>query len=392
MLRYNSRFRAERQTLQSVMGWYRRQALPESQDPFPYADQTRNDAGFLSACQCDRLLNEARWRQPGISLEGTLVKLTGAFEVGRTPRSRCLVALITAGLLAGYGVMSPGQIVAEARIAESTATDRRPEWCWQRISCFRARSATLPLNRSRRRTLRPWTRARRLPTSSPPSSGDDVETLDQGSPPPAGGVEAVAPVGSVAGTYVAPAPATASAPSYAAPAESTSSGPYIPPGFGTGHVHVAAGHPEFPVGLASCHVGTITGRAYVGVDCPNGDSVVGFARSLDDFPFILNPDFPFEGDEGFLIDAARSDAAASDAGNNNVDVLAAMPGPQQDDSTSQTQIGVSGTGSVQYAQKTRTTEPTVETNTGQSGGKSAKKQQAIFERKYVNANATRQSR
>jgi hypothetical protein len=146
----------------------------------------------------------------------------------------------------------------------------------------------------------------------------------------------------------------------------------IPPGFGTGHVHVAAGHPEFPVGLASCHVGTITGRAYVGVDCPNGDSVVGFAPSLNDFPFILNPDFPFEGDEGFLIDAARADAAASDAGQNNVDVLAAMPDGSTDTSTSQPQIGVSGTTSTQYAQKTRTTQPTVETSSNQGASKQGK--------------------
>jgi hypothetical protein len=263
--------------------------------------------------------------------------------------------------------MSPGQMVAEARIAQNIATiDARTD---------AAADIELPGEfRGAAAESQPQTDTETLDegapptTSSPPSAGDDVETLDQGSPPPAGGVESVAPVGSVAGTYVAPAPATASTPSYAAPAESASSAPYIPPGFGTGHVHVAAGHPEFPVGLVSCHVGTITGRAYVGVDCPNGDSVVGFAPSLNDFPFILNPDFPFEGDEGFLIDAARSEAAASDAGNNNVDVLAAMPGPQQDDPTSQTQIGVSGTGSIQYSQETRTTEPTVETNAGQSGG------------------------
>ncbi len=298
------------------------------------------------------------------------MNVTGACEVGRTPRSRWLVALM-AGLLAGYGVVSPGQMVAEARIAESIAT----------TDAWSGGAATIVMPGEFRNSAvetQPQTDTETLDegappvASSPPSSGDDAETLDQGSPPPAGGVESVVPVGSVAGTYVAPAPTTTSAPSYAAPAESTSAGPSIPPGFGTGHVHVAAGLPEFPVGLVSCHVGTITGRAYVGVDCPNGDSVVGFAPSLNDFPFILNPDFPFEGDEGFLIDAARSDAAASDAAKNNVDVLASMPGPQQDDSTSQTQIGVSGTGSVQYAQKTHTTEPTVETNAGQSGGERTK--------------------
>jgi hypothetical protein len=285
--------------------------------------------------------------------------------VRRTPSARCLVALITAGLLAGSGAMSPGQSMAAARIVAGgganglAANIEVPAELQDAASVPRLQTDTETLDEG----------ASPPAASSPPSSGDDVETLDQGSPPPAGGV--VVPVGSVAGTYVAPAPAAAAAPSYAAPVEATSSGPYIPPGFGTGHVHVAAGHPEFPVGLVSCHVGTITGRAYVGVDCPNGDSVVGFARSLDDFPFILNPDFPFEGDEGFLIDAARSDAAASDAGNNNVDVLAAMPDGREDTSTPQPQIGVSGTGAVQYSQQTHTTEPAVVT-TGSSSDKAGK--------------------
>jgi hypothetical protein len=105
--------------------------------------------------------------------------------------------------------------------------------------------------------------------------------------------------------------------------------------------------------------------------------VVGFAPSLNDFPFILNPSFPFEGDEGFLIDAARSDAAASDAGYNNVDVLASMPGPQSDSSTDETQIGMSGAGAVQFAEKSRSSEPTVETTASQDVSKRSKSSKQV---------------
>ena len=65
-----------------------------------------------------------------------------------------------------------------------------------------------------------------------------------------------------------PAPATvttAPVTTYVAPA--TTSGPVLPEGFGTGDVHVATGTAGFPVGLEDCHVGAVTGRAYVGIDC-----------------------------------------------------------------------------------------------------------------------------
>lgn len=305
-----------------------------------------------------------------------MVISTGEGRVRRGPRSRCLTAITVAGLVFGSGLMTHSGAQA-AGFSSGTVAFPGDE---------RGRSAVIeqPVDLPAATTeVDKQTDTETLDAGAPPPAtstmtgpGGDVETLDQGSPPVAASappaVGAVSPpVGSVAGTYVAPASSPGEAPSYAAP--SVTSGPAIPPGFGTGHVHVGAGVSEFPVGLVSCHVGTITGRAYVGVDCPNGDSVVGFAPSLNDFPFVLQADFPFEGDEGFLIDAARSEAAASDAGNNNVDVLASMPtaatdSSSTDSSTSEPQIGVSGAS----AEKSRTTAPTVETSTSDNTSEQSK--------------------
>ena len=57
--------------------------------------------------------------------------------------------------------------------------------------------------------------------------------------------------------------------------------------------HGSAG---FPVGLEDCHVGAVTGRAYVGVDCGDSDGsmFVGHAPSFEDFPFVLDENFPFD--------------------------------------------------------------------------------------------------
>jgi hypothetical protein len=331
--------------------------------------QFGSPAGFLSAVRCDRL--EAMAFAGGAHSNPRLRKMksTGIVGLGRSRRSSCFAAVVATGLVFGCALMSPGRAWAATSHlgADSSQGDQRGPSAVIELPAAIPTAATESAKQADTETLDEG--APPPATSTVTTPGEDVETLDQGSPPTA---SSAAPVGSVAGTYVAPT-SSAAAPSYAAPTGSTSSGPTIPPGFGTGHVHVAAGHPEFPVGLASCHVGTITGRAYVGVDCPNGDSVVGFAPSLNDFPFILEADFPFEGDEGFLIEAARSEAEAADAGRNNVDVLASMPDRQSDSSTSEPQIGVSGASSVQYAQKSRTTQPTVVTDAGQSSSERTKK-------------------
>ncbi|MFT4040084.1 MAG: hypothetical protein QM692_18030 [Thermomicrobiales bacterium] len=122
--------------------------------------------------------------------------------------------------------------------------------------------------------------AENLDQGAPPAAnGDDVETLDQGSPPAA--VDVAAPVSS------APAP-TGTA--YSEPA-----GPQLPPGFGEGRVFVSNNPRGVPVGLEPCEVGVVTGRAYVGIKCgEDGASAVGHASGDDDFPWVVDPGFPFQ--------------------------------------------------------------------------------------------------
>ena len=136
-------------------------------------------------------------------------------------------------------------------------------------------------------------------TSAPiEATGDqDIELLDQGTPPPTQVTtsEPVAVTSEPAPVSSEPAPVAAAPMS----AETTSaapvaSGPVLPPGFGTGRVQVAAGNNGFPTGLANCHVGAVTGRAYVGIDCGDtDDAFVGHAASFTDFPFVVEAPFPF---------------------------------------------------------------------------------------------------
>ena len=91
-----------------------------------------------------------------------------------------------------------------------------------------------------------------------------------------------------------------------APAATT--GPVVPEGFGTGNVHVSTGAAGFPVGLEDCHVGAVTGRAYVGIDCGEGggSSFVGHAPSFEEFPFVLDESFPFDRESVFADPGAGS--------------------------------------------------------------------------------------
>lgn len=121
--------------------------------------------------------------------------------------------------------------------------------------------------------------------SPPAASGDDVETLDQGSPPAS---SAPVPVPVADGTVLTAAP-VASHTAYTEPA-----GPRLPPGFGEGRVLVSNNSRGFPVGLEPCEVGVVTGRAYVGVKCgEEGRPVVGHS-TYEDFPWVIDPGFPFE--------------------------------------------------------------------------------------------------
>lgn len=122
--------------------------------------------------------------------------------------------------------------------------------------------------------------AENLDQGAPAANGDDVETLDQGSPPAAA---AAAPVDATS----APAPVGTA---YAEPA-----GPQLPPGFGEGRVFVSNNPRGVPVGLEPCEVGVVTGRAYVGIKCgEDGARAVGHASGDDDFPWVVDPGFPFQ--------------------------------------------------------------------------------------------------
>src|SRR3954454_14624785 len=89
--------------------------------------------------------------------------MTRASEVRRTPHARCLVTLITAGLLAGYAAMYSGQLVAEARNAESIAPSGATGGVVANIA--------LPIAH--------------LDSVADPRLQSDTETLDEGAPSPA---------------------------------------------------------------------------------------------------------------------------------------------------------------------------------------------------------------
>jgi hypothetical protein len=119
--------------------------------------------------------------------------------------------------------------------------------------------------------------------SPPATSGDDVETLDQGQPP-----TGAVPVPVAEGTVLTTAPVTTDM-AYAEPA-----GPRLPPGFGEGRVMVSNNPRGFPVGLEPCEVGVVSGRAYVGVNCGEDSSPVVGHSTYDNFPWVIDPGFPFE--------------------------------------------------------------------------------------------------
>ena len=204
-----------------------------------------------------------------------------------------------------------------------------------------------------------------LDAGAPAAAPDeDVELLDQGAPPAPSGepVEtvAVAPAVDTSATYVAPVHEPAAA-----------AGPVLPPGFGTGRVHAIAGRGEAPIGIADCHVGAVTGRAYVGIDCgDDGEtSFVGHAPSFESFPFVLEADFPFEGDEAFFTDPNfpfGGDEELAVAANRDdgaeTDVFVSSRGGDRDRNDDVSEAPVIETGresAVSFAQRARDREPRV---------------------------------
>ena len=184
---------------------------------------------------------------------------------------------------------------------------------------------------------------------------DGVELLDQG-PPPATVADSPAPA------TVTTVPVT----TYVAPA--TTSGPALPEGFGTGDVHVATGSAGFPVGLEDCHVGAVTGRAYVGIDCgeESESSFVGHAPSFEEFPFVIDEGFPFVLDENFPF---GSDSVFADRDESALEadveaLISAARGTPLDHGAAEPEIRTSGASSAEFAQRTRDRKPRVEADDG----------------------------
>jgi hypothetical protein len=191
-----------------------------------------------------------------------------------------------------------------------------------------------------------------------PTGQEDIELLDQGAPPIAAAPVSAEPVVVAAEPAPAPAPLTATVPVEAAAAPA---GPTLPPGFGRGRVHVAAGRAGFPVGLETCHVGAVTGRAYVGINCgDHDDSFVGHAPSFDDFPFVVDAEFPFD-DDSEVLPIVTTEPEETTTGI----FVSSATGSDRFlvEDPSSPNVEADGAASVTLAQRTRDREPRVRVDT-----------------------------
>ena len=189
------------------------------------------------------------------------------------------------------------------------------------------------------------------PAANVVDTTEDVELLDQGPPPgDQQDIELLDQEPMAATASESPAPPTDSAvPVTSNVAPAVSGSPMLPEGFGTGNVHVSAGSAGFPVGLEDCHVGAVTGRAYVGVDCGEGDgsSFVGHAPSFQEFPFVLDESFPFDQESVF------ADPGAGQFDDNVQTMVSAARGATLDNNAAAPVIRTSGASSVEFEQRVR---------------------------------------
>ena len=190
-----------------------------------------------------------------------------------------------------------------------------------------------------------------------PTGQPDVELLDQGSPPPAQPV----PVETVTtdlspAPAPAPAPVTATAPAPVYAAAPAATGPALPPGFGTGRVHVSAGSAGFPEGLADCHVGAVTGRAYVGIGCGGDASFVGHAPSFTDFPFVVEAPFPFDSSDEAVFETPT--IAPDETNDVFVSAVGSRTARPAGDATDP-EVETAGDSSVSLFQSAREREPRI---------------------------------
>ena len=211
----------------------------------------------------------------------------------------------------------------------------------------------------------PADEANTAPPADQVDTAEDIELLDQG-PPVGAQVDDVelldqGPLPAVAGESPAPSTVT-TVPVTTHVAPVVTSGPFVPEGFGTGNVHVATGSAGFPVGLEDCHVGAVTGRAYVGIDCGEGgeSSFVGHAPSFEEFPFVLDESFPFGEDSVF------ADRSPSPIEEEVQALIATAHGAPFDDEEAAPEIRTSGASSVEFEQRARDRKPRVEAENGRS--------------------------
>jgi len=229
--------------------------------------------------------------------------------------------------------------------------------------------------------------------STTTSSLEDIELLDQGASPAAAPVVAAAPV---YGTAPVDSVTTPVQSDYVAPSTTPAVHPtgfWLPEGFGSGNVHVSTGRGGFPPGLEDCHVGAVTGRAYVGISCGGDNSVVGHAPSFQDFPFVTDAGFPFDSDsrllteENFPFDENESVFVASDEGgadDGGGDVTVVSAGTRDVGSRDEGVVSTdAGNSVVERTQRSQEREPRVrvsERDGATSGGvKSSKKSKASAE-------------
>lgn len=186
-----------------------------------------------------------------------------------------------------------------------------------------------------------------------PTGQEDVELLDQGAPP----VAAPASVESIpAATEPVPVQTATTSTDSTGDLTTAASEPPLPPGFGSGRVHVAAGSSGFPVGLENCHVGAVTGRAYVGIGCGENDMFVGHAPTFDEFPFVVDAAFPFD-------TASETPVLPSNAATDASDtvLVSSNTGSRRflDDAPAAPEVSTDGAASVTLAQRARDQAPRV---------------------------------
>ena len=108
-------------------------------------------------------------------------------------------------------------------------------------------------------------------------------------------------------------------------------------------------------------MGAVTGRAYVGIDCGDGESAfVGHAPSFEEFPFVLDESFPFGQESVF------ADHGGTQIEDNVQTLISAARGVPVDADASAPVIRTSGASSVAFEQRARDKKPRVKSENGRA--------------------------